>query len=104
MNLLQIRTKFRELSGRFDLVNSDFSDNGADFFINEGRKFLDRLIKTQKSYASCFRFIEVGKFSAQFPYCRAIKEVWVMSTSARWQLKKVSLQNLISDYQTLFKT
>jgi len=63
MNLLQLRTKFRSLSGRFDLVNADFTDNGADFFINEGRKYLDRLDETQKSWASCFRFVEVGQFA-----------------------------------------
>ena len=100
MNLLQTRTKFREISGRHDLVNADFSDNGADFYINEGRKFLDRLDETQKSWASCFRFLEVGQFSVSFPFCRAIKEVWVASTTARWQLEKKSLQDLISIYLT----
>lgn len=100
MNLLQVRTKFREVSGRHDLVNADFSDNGADFYINEGRKFLDRLDETQKSWASCFRFIEIGQFSASFPHCRAIKEVWAASASARWQLEKIDLQEMISGYLT----
>lgn len=100
MNLLQIRTKFREISGRFDLVNSDFSDNGADFYINEGRKFLDRLDETQKSWASCFRFIDIGKYSASFNQCRAVKEVWAMSSSERWQLEKIDLQDLIAEYLT----
>ena len=100
MNLLQLRTKFRSLSGRFDLVNSDFSDNGADFFINEGRKYLDRLDETQKSWASCFRFVEIGHFSVSFPYCRAIKEVWAATISARWQLEKKSLQDLTAGYLT----
>uniref|UniRef100_A0A6H1ZBY0 Uncharacterized protein n=1 Tax=viral metagenome TaxID=1070528 RepID=A0A6H1ZBY0_9ZZZZ len=100
MNLLQLRTKLRELSGRFDLVNDDFSDNGADFFINEGQKFLDRLDETQKSWASCFRFAEVEGFSVQFPYCRAIKEVWAASTTERWQLEKKNLQDLIAEYLT----
>ena len=101
MNLLQMRTKFRELSGRHDLVNADFSDNGADFFINEGRKFLDRMDETQKSWASCFRLMEANRFSVQFPYCRAIKEVWVSSIAeGRWQLEKVDLQDLIMGYLT----
>lgn len=101
MNLLQMRTKFRELSGRFDLVNADFSDNGADFFINEGRKFLDRLDETQKSWAQCFRILSIGQFSATFPHCRAIKEVWAASAGeGRWQLEKVNLQYLISEYLT----
>lgn len=100
MNLLQLRTKFRSLSGRFDLVNEDFTDNGADFFINEGRKYLDRLDETQKSWASCFRFLEIGKFSVSFPYCRAIKEVWAATIEERWQLEKKSLQDLTAGYLT----
>lgn len=100
MNLVQVRQKFRELSGRHDLVNEDGSDNGANFFINEGRKFLDRLDETQKSWASCFRFVEVGQFAAQFPHCRAVKEVWAASISARWQLEKKGLQDLIAGYLT----
>ena len=101
MNLLQFRQKFRELSGRFDLVNEDGSDNGADFFINEGRKFLDRLDETQKSWASYFRILNVGSFSASFPYCRALKEVWIAdTTNGRWQLEKKPLQDLISGYLT----
>ena len=100
MNLLQTRTKFREISGRFDLVNNDYSDNGADFFLNEGRKFLDRLDETQKSWASIFRFVEVGFYAATFPYCRAIKEVWVASITGRWQLEKKRLQDMIEGYLT----
>ena len=100
MNLLQLRTKFRSLSGRFDLVNEDFTDNGADFFINEGRKYLDRLDETQKSWASCFRLVELGKWSAAFPYCRAIKEVWAATISGRWKLEKKSLQDLTGESLT----
>ena len=98
MNLIQVRTKFRQLSGRFDLVNDDYSDNGADFFIYEGQKFLDRMNETQKSWASIFRYVNIGYFSASFPLCRAIKEVWAASTTARWQLEKLSLQDLKDGY------
>jgi len=95
-----IGQKFREISGRFDLVNDDGSDNGADFFIYEGQKFLDRLNETQKSWAVCYRFVDVGFYRAHFPYCRAIKEVWATSSSNRWQLRKKSLQDLISEYMS----
>ena len=99
MNLLQIRKKFRELSGRYDLVNEDYSDNGADFFINEGRKFLDRLNKTLKSEALCFKILDVGSFSVSFSLCRALKKVWIAdATNGRWSLEKKDLQDLIMDY------
>ncbi len=98
MNLLQIRTKFRELSGRYDLVNTDFSDNGADFYINEGCKYLDRSSTIKKSYASTFKFIDINKSAVFFSQCRAIKEVWIMSTTSRWRLEKKSLKSLTSEY------
>lgn len=100
MNLLQVRQKFRELSGRFDLVSDTGADTGADFFINEGSKYLDRLGENQKSWGTCFKFLETGFWSVQFPYCRAIKEVWAASSSARWQLEKKKLQDLITGYLT----
>ena len=100
MNLLQIRQQFRTLSGRFDLVDDLGADTGANFFINEGSKYLDRLDETQKSWGTCFRFMEVGFWSVQFPFCRAIKEVWAATTSERWQLEKKKIQDLMADYLT----
>lgn len=99
MNLLQMRTKFRDLSGRYDLVNDDYSDNGADFFINEGRKFLDRLDETQKSWAIKLCPLATDAVYVTFPYCRSIKEVWATSpTEGRWQLEKKDLQDLMDGY------
>jgi len=100
MNLIQIRTQFRQLSGRYDLVNTDFSDNGADFFINEGVRFLDRLDETQKSWANNYQLMAIGDYLVSFPYCRAIKEIWASTTEARWQLEKKSLQDIIDGYGT----
>jgi len=100
MNYLEIRQKFREVSGRFDLVTDAGVDTGAGFFINEGRKFLDRLDETSKSWGGVFRPLETGFYSVNFPYCRAIKEVWAASTTVRWQIYKKSLQDLMEGYLT----
>ncbi len=100
MSLLQIRQQFRTLSGRFDLVAEDGSDTGANFFVNSGQRHLDRLGQTQKSFATCFRFLEIGKYSVQFPYCRAVKEVLVGTIESRWELEKKDLQDLLAGYFT----
>lgn len=100
MNLLQIRQQFRTLSGRHDLVSAVGADTGANYFINAGQRHLDRRSQTQKSFATHFKFLEIGKYSAQFPYCRAVKEVWVGSLTARWQLEKKNLADLIAGYFT----
>jgi len=44
MNLLELRTKFVEITGRYDLVVDDtsFVDDGADFYIKEANKELYR--------------------------------------------------------------
>ena len=42
MNLGTIRAKFIELSGRDDLVNADDTDNGANYFITAGQRFLEK--------------------------------------------------------------
>lgn len=99
MDLLEMRVKFRDLSGRYDLVNDDYSDNGADFFINEGRKFLDRMDETQKSWAVRICPLVTDAAYVTFPNCRSIKEVWAASiTSGRWQLNKKNLQDLMDEY------
>ena len=100
MNLLQIRQQLRTVSGRFDLVDADGSDSGAGFYINAGQRHLDRLDETQKSPAICYRFCEPGFWSVQFPYCRAVKEAWAATLTARWQLEKKNLQDLIAGYFT----
>ena len=100
MNFLQLKLQFRSISGRFDLIDELGADLGGAFYLNEGRKYLDRLDETQKSWATVFRFLNVGFYSVHFPYCRAIKEVWAASTTARWQLKKKSLQDLMEGYLT----
>jgi len=61
MNLLQIRQKLRIESGRFDLVNSDGSDSGADFFINEGSRYLDRLETIGKSVGYNYSNLPIGE-------------------------------------------
>lgn len=100
MPLLQIRQQLRTISGRFDLVNADGSDNGADFYINAGQRHLDRLDETQKSWGTSYRFCESGLWSVQFPHCRAVKEVWGATPTARWQLEKKNLQDLMAGYFT----
>ena len=104
MNLLEVRQQFRVLSGRYDLVNSDGSDNGADFFIRNGQKWLDRKIDHKKSDGRVFKVVESGAYGHTFQYARAIEEVWmakVDENEGRWQLTKKSIQDLRLAYADL---
>ena len=98
MNLFQVRQILRSLSGRYDLV--DDNTELADFFINQGCRFLDRYTEVQKTWSSHFQYLAIGGWNVQFPYCRAVKEVWVATTSARWQLEKKNLQDILTEYMT----
>jgi hypothetical protein len=96
MNFIQLKRRFAGLSGRYDLFNEDPSDT-LDFLINSGSEFLDRLSEVQKSYATHYRYLAVGGWNIQFPYCRAVKEVWVSSVTERWQLTPMALQYMLTE-------
>jgi hypothetical protein len=87
VNLIEIRNLFTERSGRFDLVDSNGNDQGADFFIQGGVRFLDRAITHLKSVATRFIAVTSGDFYKTFTSCRAIQEIWISDTESRTQLK-----------------
>lgn len=100
MNLVEIRHMFRDLSGRYDLVDDEGDNSTVDLYINSACRYLDRLAETQKSFATHYKFISTGGWNVQFPYCRAVKEIWVASKTARWQLEKKDLQDLLAEILT----
>lgn len=97
MNLLELRTQFVKVSGRNDLVSGE-ADNGANFYINAGQKFLDRRFRFPKDVGIYADTIDANAWYAIFPYCRAIKEVWVADSTSRRQLTKLSIQDFLTTY------
>ena len=97
MNLLEVRTQFVKLSGRDDLINEDDSDNGADFFINSGQRFLDRRIDFRKSIGRVFKPLAVDSWYIQFEGCRSIEKVWANNSEERWELERKDLYWLHKD-------
>jgi hypothetical protein len=98
MNLSELRTQFIEMCGRDDLVNSDGSDNGADFYINEGQRFLDRRIDFGKSTGVVFKNLSINSWYIYLEDCRAVTDVWVQDTEERWLLEKKDLKWLYEEY------
>jgi len=87
MNLLEVRTQFAKISGRYDLVNpSTFANSGADFYIEMGQKSLERRLNFTPTKAKVYQDLAVGTYRVQFKNCRAIQEVWVMNGTSRTQL------------------
>lgn len=108
MNLGEFRELFITRSGRFDLVVDDtnFEDNGANQFINEAQRYLDRKLNVTHSDARLFKEINVNDIGITFNDCRIIKEVWCFDTTNRWWVEKVDYPYLRSkpDLDSLVNT
>ena len=102
-NLKAVRRGFVEATGRYDLTTSDWSDNGADAFINAGQRFLDDLQETPVSKAVRFSSLVVGQVCVLVPDVQAIEEVWfTTSEGARTKLNRLLLTEFREKYPTLF--
>jgi hypothetical protein len=124
MSLLDIRKEFVKVSGRYDLVvdafNDDWTDNGANFYINAGQLYLDQRIEVKQSEAVFYKKLQADIVGCSIPDCRAIREVWIQnlesvvsvdwtdpqfvdtSGKSRLPLKKVSKEWMRDKYRGMF--
>lgn len=103
MNLVEVREQFVKISGRYDLVvdTTDWADNGADFYLQAGQNYLDRLLNTPKSESSYFKKLTAGQWYLTFQKCRAIHEVWINNSEGRSQLTKKTMAWLYEEFSGL---
>jgi len=100
VNLLEIRTQFAKLSGRYDLVDGSFADNGADYYIKAGIKFLDRRVGFDKDIVKEITAVSIGDYSLDVDNQRSIKEVWFVTSSGSkllTYLTPIAMRELFSD-------
>lgn len=81
MDYYLIRKKFCELSGRYDLMNVDYTDNGADFFINAGQQRLDRMQSSGNMQAKYIQKVAAGTIKVYVAGLRAVYKVWAGNTT-----------------------
>lgn len=103
MNLLEIRQWFVRESGLWDLcVNpdgGDWTDNGANKYIEAGQKMLDRMLEHNKGTGRFFKLVSADEFTVNFQDCRAIKEAWVVvSGEGRTKLIRKSMEDMRESY------
>ena len=105
MDLLGIRQQFIKLSGRYDLATTsvdDFdTDDGANFFINAGMRFLDRRFYTLKTVGRRFDEVAADSWYLTFQNCRSILAVWINDDEERWQLTKYDYDLIRESYPDL---
>lgn len=102
MDYKDIRLKFAEISGRYDLITATYEDNGADFFLNAGQKFLDRMLDTGKMVARYPVILASGEYIAKSVGIRSIKEVWVADSDGKTKLIPSTLSELKGEYDEEF--
>lgn len=97
MSLVAVREAFIKYSGRYDLVvdTVDWEDNGADFYIRAGQKWLDATYLIGRSKATYYATIGAGGWYAIIPSARVIYEAWLSNTTnVRWELERKNLAGL----------
>ena len=74
MTLLSVRQRFVDLSGRYDLVidSINWANNGADFFIQAGQRWLDRSGIIPKSDSKYYKALAEGAWYDLIPDCRNV--------------------------------
>lgn len=100
MNLLQIRKDFIEATGRNDLVVdlSLYVDKGANEFIRRGQRMLDRMPFEGKNEEAVLSLdLAAGQHTIQIPSVRAVKEVWIVTTTGTYPLRKMDLADIQYD-------
>jgi len=102
MTLIATREEFCRRSGRLDLctdfAGGDYTDNGANRFINAAQRYLDNKGSFLKNYAWLRKDIAASAYKVTFQDCQAIKEVWVQDADGRVKLEKMDLEVMRANY------
>jgi hypothetical protein len=101
MNLAQIRTKFIQENGRYDLVvdTTNYADNGADFFIQSGQRLLDSILPNRKTLGNYVKNIVLNQSSLVIKRVRFIDTVYYAGAGVdRNYLTRKSYSWLVEEY------
>lgn len=98
MALSDIRNMVMELSGRFDLDDTE-ALVGTDMFIKAGMKKLDQLLDGGKTRARHFQDIAYQQILVQIPDLRSIEAVFVIKGDERVEVTKCDYDELRDYYK-----
>ncbi len=104
MDLVTLREKFVRLSGRYDLVvdTTDWADNGADFYINNAQKLLEKLVEVPMNIGSFYKELAIGEYAISWEHhTRVITEVWIETSESRAKATKFPLHEVKESYYDL---
>jgi len=98
--LADIRRKFVNETGRFDLVVdlTDYADNGANFYIQAGSRWLEMHYDHQRAQRKYQFPFTIGSYIVSPKYLRAITRVEMNDGTDRWELKPKSYDYIRTHY------
>lgn len=99
--LLYVRTKAAKTSGRYDLVDSEFGDNGMDYFINQAQKWLDQKVRHPGLEGRYLKVLSAGDQALRIERAIAITGIWLTkSDGTQFKLVREDLNRLLLNYQS----
>ncbi len=108
MSLVSARTEFARLAGRHDLVTDfdggDYTDNGADWFIQRGLDELDLMLPMPKSEKQYKVDLAADGYLLTVQRIIALHEVWMANADGRWQLDEKDEQWMKDNYPTPYSS
>ena len=99
MTLYDVRQIFVQRSGRYDLIidTVSWADNGADYFINEGSKILDRSQNINSSISRTYTLPTDGQMHVLVDNMIACERVFVHGGGQRTELEKLEYVDMVAD-------
>ena len=97
-NLYYVREMFARRSGRADLVTSfgsDFTDNGADFFITAAQRFLDARHGHVKAERRHVFTLSAGSWYTTIEGLLSVRQVWRFDSDGKDRLEEIELATLL---------
>lgn len=99
MSLLVVRNMLVEATGRRDLISTGIA-LGADLYINEAQRTLDRMLMGSKAGARYFIDLDASQVLVPLYNCRAIGKVFIGSAAERTELTRYDQHELRALYPT----
>ncbi len=98
MNLREIRVQFRDMSGRFDLVDAQGNDTGANFFIQGALRYLNTKGIVDKPVGRWLYDLGIGEQVVRlFDEIRLIHEVFYATPPGSGKRKLVRIERAFYD-------
>lgn len=94
MNLAEIRDLFVKRSGRYDLITEEGQDNGANFFIQSGNRFLDRHSNIRQAQVNASIHSVEKDGLLRLPNCWLIQDVLANFSDGWYPLRKLSARKV----------